>query len=43
MSKVAAMELGPLAFLASDESSYCSGSEFTVDGALTAGPYLKLG
>jgi 3alpha(or 20beta)-hydroxysteroid dehydrogenase len=32
-----------VAFLASDESSYCSGSEFTVDGALTAGPYLKLG
>lgn len=30
------------AFLASEESRYCTGSEFTIDGGLTAGTYFPM-
>ena len=32
-------EIAPLAvFLASDESAFCTGSEFVIDGGATSGP-----
>jgi 3alpha(or 20beta)-hydroxysteroid dehydrogenase len=37
-SEVAALA----AFLASDDASYCTGGEFTVDGGMLAGPYMQM-